>query len=47
MELQFECGCGADISEFTRGDDPEFDAHIRCDVCGSEYIVTITQINKR
>lgn len=45
MELQFECGCGDDVSVFTRGDTPEISSHFRCEECGTTYALTLTVVN--
>lgn len=44
MKIQFECTCGADISEFTRGEGPDTDVRVVCGNCESMYVVTITQL---
>lgn len=44
MKIQFQCTCGADISEFTRGEGPDTDIRVVCGNCESMYVVTITQL---
>lgn len=44
MNIQFECTCGADISEFTRSEGPDTDVRVVCEDCESMYVVTITQL---
>lgn len=44
MEVRFDCECGREISDFTRGDEVETGVRVACDECGATYAVTITQI---
>lgn len=43
MDIQFDCSCGAEISEFTRGG-PDVDVRVICEDCESRYVVTITKL---
>lgn len=42
MEFEFECDCGATVSELMRGSNAEITATVRCDDCGANYAITIT-----
>ncbi|WP_435064110.1 hypothetical protein [Halobaculum sp. EA56] len=44
MEYRFECECGAEVADFTRGDDIEVNTVAICDECGATYGLTITAI---
>lgn len=44
MELSFECSCGADVSDFVRGDG-DVNTRFRCDDCGTVYAVTVSALN--
>lgn len=46
MEFQFDCECGATVSDFTRSGETEADFHMGCESCKALYLVTITQIRK-
>lgn len=43
VDIQFDCSCGDEISEFTRGG-PDGDVRVRCENCESRYVVTITKL---
>jgi len=43
MEIAFECDCGQDISEFTRGGTTK-NATLECPACGAVWAVTLTNI---
>ncbi|WP_459881727.1 hypothetical protein [Halorubrum gandharaense] len=43
MRVQFECSCGAEITEFARGQTSR-GIHVECGSCGAVYAVTITEI---
>lgn len=47
MKYQFECGCGEQIADFTRGRDAEISTTVRCDGCGTFYALTITAIERK
>lgn len=47
MKFEFECGCGEEVSDFTRGGDVEMSTSIVCEACGSMYAVTITTIQTK
>lgn len=47
MEYQFTCGCGEEVSDFTRGGDVEMSATARCAECGSSFAVTITTLENK
>lgn len=44
MQVEFECGCGEMISEFTRGEEGEISALVECEECAAVYAVTISGI---
>ncbi|UIO99951.1 hypothetical protein Hbl1158_00825 [Halobaculum sp. CBA1158] len=44
MEYAFECSCGAEVADFTRGDDVEVNTVAVCEECGSTYGLTITTL---
>lgn len=44
MEIQFDCECGAEVSDFVRGDDAEMTIRTVCEACDALYAVTITPI---
>lgn len=44
MEYTFECECGEEVSDFTRGGDVEVSTVAACDECGTTYGLTITTI---
>lgn len=47
MEFQFTCGCGEEISEFTRGEHPEVSTQVGCNDCGTVYALTITPLKEQ
>ena len=47
MEFQFDCGCGEQVSDFTRGDDVEVTTNAICEGCGTMFALTITTIQKK
>jgi hypothetical protein len=46
MEFQFDCGCGEQVSDFTRGKDEEITTRVRCSGCDTVYALTLTPIVK-
>ncbi|SHH41818.1 hypothetical protein [Halobaculum gomorrense] len=44
MEYTFECECGEEVSDFTRGGDVEISTVAVCEECGTTYGLTITTI---
>ena len=44
MKIQFDCECGAEVSDFTRGSQAEFDTRLQCQECGSVYALSITKL---
>jgi len=46
MEIAFDCECGEEVSDFTRGEGSEISAHLQCDSCGAVYAVTITPLQR-
>ncbi|QZY00838.1 hypothetical protein [Halobaculum rubrum] len=44
MEYSFECECGEEVSDFTRGGDVEVSTVAVCEECGTTYGLTITAI---
>ena len=46
MQYQFECVCGAEISDFTRSGDVETNTSAVCEECGSVYGLTITTLQR-
>ena len=44
MKIQFDCECGAEVSDFTRGSQAEFDTRLQCQDCGSVYALSITKL---
>jgi uncharacterized Zn finger protein len=43
MEVNFECECGHDVTDFTRGGASK-SATIECTECGAVWTVTLTNI---
>lgn len=43
MDVRFECECGAEIDEFTRGTESS-QIRVRCQDCDAVYAFTITQL---
>ncbi|MFC7070099.1 hypothetical protein [Halobaculum lipolyticum] len=46
MEYAFECECGEQVSDFTRGGDVEVSTVAVCDDCGAAYGLTITTLQR-
>lgn len=47
MEYQFKCGCGEEVSDFTRGGDIEISSNAICEQCGTVYALTITTLRNK
>jgi hypothetical protein len=47
MQFQFECGCGVQLSDYTRGVGDEVTTQVQCQSCGTVYALTITPIVTR
>lgn len=45
MKISFECTCGEEIDDFTRGDG-DINTRMRCDECGTVHAVTISALTK-
>lgn len=45
MEVQFECDCGSEVSDFSRSESGEADFRLNCEDCGAVYVVTVTQLS--
>lgn len=43
MEFRFDCECGSEMSDFTRGRS-ERTVQVTCDDCEAVYAVTVTQL---
>ncbi|MFC7097148.1 hypothetical protein [Halobaculum marinum] len=46
MEYAFECACGEEVSDFTRGGDVEVNTVAVCDDCGAAYGLTISSLQR-
>ncbi|MFP4591496.1 MAG: hypothetical protein ACLFMX_06630 [Halobacteriales archaeon] len=44
MEFEFECDCGARVSDFTRGESVESNLVIECPACDAVYALTLTKL---
>lgn len=45
MEIEFDCECGEQVADFTRGGGQEISTQLRCEDCGTVYAITITPLN--